>query len=249
FIGNSNADSGIGRGYVDAFDAKTGRRLWRFFTIPGDPSAGFENKAMEMASKTWGEDYWKNSGGGSAWDGMTYDSKLNLLFVGTDGPSPFDPTQRGAGRGDELFTNSIVALNADTGQYVWHYQTTPNDGWNYAATMPIMIADLVIGNQMRHVVMQAPKNGFFYVLDAKTGKLINQPRSIIPVNWASHIDMKTGRPVQLPDAQYWLAQHSRAVVSPSPMGAHNWMPMSYNPATGLVYIPVMDMPTLLSTGY
>jgi PQQ-dependent dehydrogenase (methanol/ethanol family) len=249
FIGNSNADSGIGRGHVDAFDAKTGKHLWRFFTIPGDPAAGFESKAMAMASKTWGKDYWKIAGGGSAWDGITYDSKLNLLFVGTDGPAPFDPTQRGVGRGDELFTNSIVALNADTGQYVWHYQTTPDDGWNYAAAMPIMIADLTIRNRMRRVVMQAPKNGFFYVLDAKTGKLINQPKNIVPVNWASHIDMKTGRPVQLADAKYWLADQHRAVVSPSPMGAHSWMPMSYNPATGLVYIPVMDMPTLMSTGY
>jgi PQQ-dependent dehydrogenase (methanol/ethanol family) len=249
FIGNSNADSGIGRGYVDAFDAASGRHLWRFYIIPGDPAAGFENDAMKMASKTWGKDYWKISGGGSAWDGITYDSTTNLVFVGTDGPSPFDPTQRGAGHGDELFTNSIVALNADTGAYVWHYQTTPVDGWNYAAAMPIMVTDLALKGVKRHVVMQAPKNGFFYVLDAKTGRLINEPKPIIPVTWASRIDMKTGRPVQLDSAKYWLPHHGSALVNPSPMGAHSWMPMSYSPITGLVYIPTMDMTTKISATY
>jgi len=246
FIGNSNMDSGMGRGYVDAFDVKTGSHLWRFYTVPGDPAQGFESKALERASKTWGKDYWKISGGGTAWDGMTYDSQLNLLFVGTDGPAPLAPPFRGEGRGDELFTTCIIALNADTGEYVWHYQTTPGDGWNYDAAMPIMIVDLKVGAKKRHVVMQAPKNGFFYVLDAKTGKLINQPRNIVPVNWASHIDMKTGRPVQLAAAKYWLTRQKRAVVTPSPTGAHGWMPMSYNPATGLVYIPTMEMPTLIS---
>src|ERR1700685_4609933 len=167
FIGNSNGDSGIGRGHVDAFDAATGKHLWRFYTIPGDPALGFENHAMEMASKTWGKDYWKSSGGGSVWDGLTFDPVLNLLYIGTDGASPFDPSKRAENAGDELFTTSIIALNADSGDYVWHYQTTPGDGWNYDATMPIMIADLSIGGHKRRVVMEAPKNGFFYVIDAR----------------------------------------------------------------------------------
>ena len=241
FIGNSNADSGIGRGHVDAFDIATGKHLWRFYTIPGDPEKGFENKAMEMASKTWGKDYWKNTGGGSPWDAMTYDPKTNLLYLGTDGPAPFNPKARGDGRGDELFTNSIVAVNADTGEYVWHYQTTPNDGWNFGATMHIMIADLKLDKQQRHVVMTAPKNGFFYVLDARTGKLISA-KNYVPVNWTSGIDMKTGRPIEVPDAKYWEKGDQSVMVSPSPMGAHNWQPMSYSPKTGLVYIPSMDMP-------
>ena len=248
FIGNSNADSGIGRGHVDAFDASTGRHLWRFYTIPGDPAQGFENKVMEMASKTWGKDYWKKSGGASVWDAITYDPVLKQLYIGTDGASPFDPTKRGEGAGDELFTTSIIALNADTGAYVWHYQTTPGDGWNYGATMHIMIADLPIGNQKRRVVMEAPKNGFFYVLDARTGELVNQPKTLVDVTWASGIDMKTGRPVQVDSAKYWLDRDKSTVISPSSLGAHSWMPMSYSPFTGLVYIPVMDMPTARGEG-
>lgn len=244
FIGNSNADSGVGRGHVDAFDIATGKHLWRFYTIPGDPAQGFENKAMAMASKTWGKEYWKSTGGGSPWDAMTYDPKTNLLYFGTDGPAPFNPKARGAGRGDELFTNSIVAVNADTGAYVWHYQTTPQDGWNYAATMHIMIGELGIQKHKRRVIMTAPKNGFFYVLDAHTGKLISA-KNIVPTNWASSIDLKTGRPVLRPDAKYWEKGEQGAIVMPSPMGAHNWQPMSYSPKTGLVYIPTMEMPTLM----
>jgi quinohemoprotein ethanol dehydrogenase len=199
---------------------------------------------MEMASKTWGEEYWKKTGGGSAWDAITYDPVLNLVYIGVDGPSPMSPLARGKRRGDELFTNSIVALNADTGAYVWHYQTTPNDAWNYAATMHIMVADLVIQGKKRRVVMEAPKNGFYYVLNAKTGKLLSA-KNIVPVNWASHIDIKTGRPVEKDDAKYWLKGDKGAIVYPSPLGAHNWMPMSYSPKTGLVYIPTMQMPALM----
>lgn len=246
FIGNSNADTGIGRGYVDAFDAANGKHLWRFFTIPGDPAKGFENKAMERAAKTWGKDYWKTTGGGSAWDALTYDPKLNLLYFGVDGPSPFNPQMRGAGRGDELFTNSIVAVNADTGDYVWHYQTTPNDGWNYGATMHIMLAELPVAGKTRRVVMTAPKNGFFYVLDAKTGKFLSA-KHYVPVSWTSGIDGKSGRPIFRKEAQYWLDKREDAsiIVTPSPMGAHNWMPMSFSPKTGLVYIPFMEMSALV----
>jgi PQQ-dependent dehydrogenase (methanol/ethanol family) len=244
FIGNANADSGVGRGYVDAYDIETGRHLWRFYTIPGDPAKGFENKAMEMASKTWGPEYWKHSGGGTAWDGITFDPVTNLVYFGTDGVTPSDPKERGSSGGDELFTCAIVAVNADTGAYVWHYSTTPGDGWNYDATMPVVLADLPIGGATRHVVMTAPKNGFFYVFDARTGKLVNEPKPIVPVNWASRIDMASGRPVPLDDAKYWLKGAAGAVVSPSGEGAHSWMPMSYSPLTGLVYIPAMNNPEI-----
>lgn len=243
FIGNACADTGLNRGYVGAYDAVTGKPIWRFYTVPGDPTKGFENEAMEMAAKTWGKEYWKKPWGcGSAWDAITYDPVLNQVYVGTDGPAPWNPQDRAEGHGDELFTNSIIALDADTGRYVWHYQTTPNDAWNFAATMHIMVADLPIGGQQQRVVMEAPKNGFFYVLDAKTGKLISA-NNIVPVNWATRIDPQTGRPVERPEARYYTATGKRAVVKPNPVGAHNWHAMSYDPATGLVYLPASDLPT------
>ena len=245
FIGTSNADFGVGRGYVDAYDVETGKRLWRFYTMPGDPAKGFENKAMEMASKTYGKEYWNKVGGGSVWDGITYDPRTNLVLVGTDGPTPVDPTLRGKGAGDELFTNAVVALNVDTGEYVWHYSTTPGDGWNFSATQPVVLADLDIKGTKTPVVMLAPKNGFFYVFDAKTGKLVNEPKPIVPINWASGIDMKTGRPIRKPDADYWKNGAKGAVIEPGVLGAHSWMPMSYSPITGLVYIPVSDYPAWL----
>lgn len=245
FIGNADGDDGIGRGYVDAFDARTGAHLWRFYTMPGNPARGFKNASMAKAARTWGRGYWKLAGGVSVWDSMTYDPKLDQVYFGTDGATPCPPPFRGKGAGDELYTTSIIALNAKTGHLVWYYQTTPHDGWNYDATMPIAIADLVIRHRKRRVVMEAPKNGFFYVLDARTGKLVNQPKPIVPINWASRIDMRTGQPVERKDAQYWLAPGHEAIVSPSPAGAHNWMPMAYSPMTGLAYIPVMNMPVMI----
>ena len=244
FIGNANMDVSPSRGHVDAFDPRTGRHLWRFYTIPGDPAKGFENSAMAMAAKTWGKDWWKDIAGGSVWDAITYDLKLNLLYFGTEGAQPQNPLERGAGRGDELFTNSIVAVNADTGAYVWHYQTTPNDSWDYNATMHIMVAELSIAGKKRRVVMTAPKNGFFYVLDASTGKLLSA-NNIVPVNWASRIDMKTGRPVELPDARYYERPGERVFLSPGVYGAHNWQAMSYSPKTGLAYVPASVLPTII----
>ena len=245
FIGTANSDFGIGRGYVDAYDIANGKRLWRFYTMPGDPAKGFEDKAMEMASKTWGEEYWNKVGGNSTWDGITYDPRTKLVLIGVDGPSPVDPTLRGKGAGDELFSNALVAVRADTGEYVWHYSTTPGDGWNFSATQPVVLADLTINGVKTPVVMLAPKNGFFYVFDARTGKLVNEPKPIVPVNWASGIDMKTGRPIRRPDADYWNKGKAGAIIMPSVLGAHNWMPMSFSPKTGLVYIPVMDAPSWL----
>lgn len=248
FIGTANADDGVGRGHVDAFDAATGKHLWRFYTIPGDPAKGFENKAMEMASKTWGKEYWKKAGGGNAWEAMTYDPRTGYLIFGTDGSSPVSPLDRGDGAGDELFTTAVVAVDANTGEYVWHYTTTPGDGWNYDATMPFVLADLPIDGKPTQVVMTAPKNGFFYVFDARNGKLVNQPKPIVHINWASHIDMATGRPVQLPDAQWWRKGTEGAVAFPYGMGAHCWMPMAFSPKTGLVYIPASDAGTKYWTG-
>ena len=245
FIGNNCIDSGVGRGFVDAFDAETGQRKWRFYTVPGAPPAmGYQNKIMEMAAKTWGSgEWWKKAVGcGSAWDAITYDPKTNLVYFGVDGPTPWNPKERAADAGDELFTNSIVAVNADTGQYVWHYKTTPHDAWNFDATMHIMVADLPIKGGSRHVVMTAPKNGFFYVLDAATGKFISG-KNYTPVNWASHIDQSTGRPVPIKDANWWEHPDKATITSPGPLGAHNWQAMAFNPATGLVYIPVLIAPT------
>jgi PQQ-dependent dehydrogenase (methanol/ethanol family) len=248
FIGNNCIDSGIGRGYVDAFDVQTGLHKWRFYTVPGaPPENGYENKTMEMAAKTWGSGEWwkKATGCGSAWDAITYDAKTNLVYFGVDGPAPWNPRERAADAGDELFTNSIVAVNADTGEYVWHYKTTPHDGWNFDATMHIMVADLPIKGATRHVVMTAPKNGFFYVLDATTGKFLSG-NNYTPVNWASHIDQRTGRPVTIPDANWWEHPESKTIASPGPVGAHNWHTMAFNPATRLVYIPAMIVPTAIT---
>lgn len=248
FIGNTCIDAGVGRGFVDALDVNTGRRVWRFYTVPAPPKAkGYENKVMEVAAKTWGSgEWWKKSQGcGSAWEAITYDPKMNLVYFGVDGPAPWNPAARSSDAGDELFTNSIVAVNADTGSYVWHYKTTPHDGWNLDATMHIMVADLPVGGRgVRHVVMTAPKNGFFYVLDAKTGAFLSAD-SFAPQNWASHIDQKTGRPVPSRDAMYWKNPGGSAVVLPGPNGAHNWQPMAFSPNTGLIYIPTITMPTVL----
>ncbi len=248
FIGNNCINSGIGRGFVDAFDADTGKHRWRFFTVPGaPPKGGYTDPVMAMAANTWGSGEWwkKATGCGSAWDAITYDAKTNLLYFGVGAPTPWSPKDRAADAGDELFTSSIVAVNADTGKYAWHYKTTPHDAWDFDATMHIMVADLPLAGGARRVVMTAPKNGFFYVLDAKTGKFLSGS-NFTPVNWASHIDPKTGRPVPIKDANWWERPKTPTVTSPGPLGAHSWHAMAYNPATRLVYFPVMVTPTLVT---
>jgi PQQ-dependent dehydrogenase (methanol/ethanol family) len=245
FIGNNSIDSGEERGYVDAYDAKTGKRLWRFYTMPGDPSKPFESKAMEMASTTWGSDYWKKTHGAvSAYDAMTYDEKLGLLYIGTGSGSPWSPAERSKDAGDELFADCIVAVNANTGEYVWHYQTVQHDGWDFDTTWQLSVAELPIKGATRRVVMTAPKNGFFYVVDAKSGKFLSA-NNYTPVNWASKIDPVTGRPVTLPDARYWERPTEDTIVSPGPLGAHNWQSNAFSPATRLVYLPVIVAPTLM----
>ena len=235
-IGNSGAEYGV-RGYVDAYDAETGERAWRFYTVPGNPADGFENETMRMAAETWTGEWWTGGGGGTVWDSIVYDPELDLLYIGVGNGSPWDRNLRSPGGGDNLFLSSIVALRPDTGEYVWHYQTTPGDTWDYTATQPIMLAELPIGGRVREVLMQAPKNGFFYVLDRRTGELISA-EEFVTVTWASHVDLASGRPVELAGARY---TDQAVAVSPGPLGGHNWHPMAFSPDTGLVYIPAMEM--------
>jgi PQQ-dependent dehydrogenase (methanol/ethanol family) len=246
FTGNSCADSGMTRGYVDALDARTGQRRWRFYTVPGDPALPAENAVYAMAAKTWGADWYsKTKGCGSAWDAMTYDEKLGLLYIGVGGPGPFNPAMRGTNAGDELFTNSIVAVNAKTGEYVWHFKQVPQDGWNYDSSVGIMIADLPVGGTSTRVVISAPKNGFLYVLDAKTGRFISG-NNYAPVNWARGLD-KQGRPIPNAAARYWENPTGEAIVTPSQAGAHGWEAFAFSPDDNLLYIPAMIMPTRTRT--
>ena len=234
-IGNGGAEYGV-RGYVSAYDIATGELDWRFFTVPGDPSLPFEHPEMEVAAKTWNGEWWHVGGGGTAWDAIVYDAELNLLYVGTGNGSPWSRTLRSPGGGDNLYLSSILALNPDDGRLVWHYQTTPGDNWDYTATQHIMLADLEIDGRLRKVAMQAPKNGFFYILDRATGELLSAEK-FGTATWASHVDMATGRPVELLSAQY---DDEPKIIQPGPSGVHNWEPMSYHPGTGLVYIPAHD---------
>lgn len=234
-IGNGGAEFGV-RGYVTAYDAETGAVAWRFYTVPGDPAKGFENEAMAMAANTWNGEWWKLGGGGTVWDAMAYDPDTDLLYIGVGNGSPWNQSYRSPGGGDNLFLSSIVALDPDTGDYRWHFQTTPGETWDFTATQPIIVATLNIDGAPRKVVMQAPKNGFFYVLDAATGEFISA-KNFAPVNWASGVDPETGRPIENPDARFDKTGKP-FVVMPGPGGAHSWHPMSYNPQTGLVYIPV-----------
>ena len=231
-IGNGGAELGV-RGYVSAYDAESGELAWRFWTVPGNPEDGFESPAMKAAAETWHGDWWTQGGGGTVWDSMAYDPELDLLYIGTGNGSPWNIKYRSDGKGDNLYLSSIVALRPDTGDYVWHYQTTPGDSWDYTATQHIVLADLEIDGEPRKLLMQAPKNGFFYVLDRETGELVSA-EAFVPVNWASGIDAETGRPQLTPTADY---SEQPQVIAPSPFGAHNWQPMSYSPDTGLVYLP------------
>jgi quinohemoprotein ethanol dehydrogenase len=235
-IGNGGAEFGV-RGYVTAYDTQTGEQVWRFYTVPGDPARGFESDAMAEAAKTWTGEWWKFGGGGTAWDAIVYDPDLNLLYIGAGNGSPWNQAIRSPDGGDNLYLSSIVAVNADSGEYVWHYQETPGETWDYTATQPLILADLRIGGAMRKVIMHAPKNGFFYVLDRESGEFISGDKFAM-VTWATGIDPETRRPIENPEARY--AGPAPALVMPGPGGAHSWQPMSFNPGTGLVYIPVQD---------
>jgi PQQ-dependent dehydrogenase (methanol/ethanol family) len=237
FIGTAGAEFPPFRGYVSAFDVSTGKEVWRFYTTPGDPSKGFENKAMEAAAKTWAGEWWKMGGGGSLWDGMAYDPTENLLYVGTGNGTVWSADLRNGGRQttlpDNLYIASILAINADTGQLKWHFQCTPGDEWDYDAIQHLMLADIRIGGRNRKVIMQANKNGYFYVIDRTNGEFLSASE-MSQVSWATAIDPKTGRPTIHPDALY----SSKKGVAVYPLQMHNTSQMSFNPNTGLVYVPI-----------
>ncbi|MFT5132682.1 MAG: quinohemoprotein ethanol dehydrogenase [Gammaproteobacteria bacterium] len=237
-IGNGGADYGAVRGYVTTYDAETGEQLWRFYTVPGNPADGFENEAMAMAAKTWTGEWWKFGGGGTAWNAITYDGEFNRVYIGTGNGGPWNRKIRSPGGGDNLFLSSIVALDADTGEYVWHYQTVPGETWDYNSAMDITLADLVIDGKPHKVLMHAPKNGFFYVIDREIGQLLSADK-FEKVTWAEKIDLETGRPVESADARF---PDGEVLMWPGGIGGHNWHPMSYNRLTGLVYIPTMNLP-------
>jgi alcohol dehydrogenase (cytochrome c)/quinohemoprotein ethanol dehydrogenase len=240
-IGNGGAEFGV-RGYVGAHDVASGRLAWRFYTVPGRPGetdGAASDSAMQLARKSWAGEWWKWGGGGTVWDAIVWDPELDLLYIGTGNGSPWNHGRRSAGRGDNLFLSSIVALRPDTGEYVWHFQQTPADSWDYTATQNIILADLKIAGRTRKVLMQAPKNGFFYILDRATGAFISAS-AYVDQNWASAIDPVTGRPTVRPEALYYRTGKPY-LQRPSSGGGHNWPPMAYSPRTGLVYIPAQDV--------
>ena len=235
-IGNGGAEFGV-RGYVSAYDAHTGKLVWRFYTVPGDPSKPFEAPILAKAAKTWSGQWWRFGGGGTVWDSIAYDPALDLVYLGVGNGTPWNRRARSPQGGDNLFTCSVVALKADTGEYVWHYQETPGDAWDFDSAESIVLADLTINQSPRKVLLHAPKNGFFYVLDRATGELISA-KPYTALSWASGIDLKTGRPIENPAARY---EEGKGVpVAPGPLGGHSWHSLSFSPLTGFVYIPVQD---------
>ena len=246
FIGNSCVDSGANRGHVNAFDAKSGKHLWRFYTVPGDPNQPAESELYRRAMATWGEGWYERTKGcGSVWDAMVYDKETDQLIVGTGGPAPLDPTRRGSGAGDELFTNAVVALDANTGEYRWHFSQVPGDGWNYEAAVGLMIATLPVLGEDRRVVISVPKNGFVYLFDAASGEFLSG-KNYVPKSWARGLN-EFGRPVINPAARYW--ETPVGVTSPLPhaWGVHGWEALAFDPQRGLLYIPVMNVPTRYSS--
>ena len=241
-IGNGGAELGV-RGYITAYDADTGEQAWRWFTVPGDPSKPFENKAMERAAKTWDPSgkYWETGGGGTVWNSMVFDPELNLMYIGTGNGSPWAYSKRSPAGGDNLYVASIVAINPDTGEYVWHYQETPGDSWDYTSTQDMILTDLKIDGKLRKVILHAPKNGFFFVIDRTNGKFISA-ENYVDVNWADGYD-ENGRPRVVPEVR---STDKAFDIIPGPFGGHNWHSMSFNPNTGLAYFPAQNVPVNLS---
>jgi len=235
-IGNGGSEYGV-RGYVTAYDAATGKQAWRFYTVPGNPADGFENAQMATAARTWKGEWWKLGGGGTVWDSMAYDPQLNLLYIGVGNGAPHNQNIRSPGGGDNLFLASIIALNPDTGEYVWHYQQVPGESWDYTASQQMSLMDIQWQGEQRKVMAQATKAGFFYIIDRVTGELLSAEKFVY-VTWASHYDLQTGRPVENPGKRY-LGEP--ATVFPTGMGGHNWRSMAHSPITGLYYIPALDM--------
>src|SRR5215510_12343086 len=241
-IGNGGAEYGV-RGYVTAYDAETGNQAWRWFVVPGDPGKPYEDESMAAAAKTWDPagKYWINGGGGTVWDSITFDPDLNLVYLGTGNGAPWNRNLRSPAGGDNLYLASIVALDADTGKYRWHYQETPGDNWDYTSTQPMILADITIDGAPRKVILHAPKNGFFFVIDRTNGKFISA-KNFVDVNWATGYDAN-GRPIEVAEAR---SPDKPFDSIPGPYGAHNWHPMSFNPNTGLVYLPAQNVPVNLT---
>ncbi|WP_020648073.1 PQQ-dependent dehydrogenase, methanol/ethanol family [Solimonas variicoloris] len=241
-IGNGGAEFGV-RGYITAYDADTGKQAWRWFVVPGDPSKPYEDASMEKAAKTWDPagKYWEAGGGGTVWNSMVYDPELNLMYIGTGNGSPWSHRQRSPAGGDNLYLASIVALNPDNGQYVWHYQETPGDNWDYTSTQDLILADLKLDGKTRKVILHAPKNGFFFVVDRSNGQFISA-KNFVDVNWATGYD-KNGRPIEIANAR---SADKPFDIIPGPFGGHNWHSMSFSPLTGLAYFPVQNVPLNLA---
>ena len=244
-IGNGGAEFGV-RGYFAAYDAETGKELWRFYTVPEGDEDESAPAYLQKAAATWSGDTLSGEdsigGGGTVWDAMAYDPELDLLYVGVGNGSPWNRAYRspgadGRGEGDNLYLSSIVAVRPETGEYVWHYQTTPGETWDFTATQHIMLADLEMNGRERKVLMQAPKNGFFYVLDRETGEFISGD-PYVTVNWATGIG-KDGRPIENPETRIDRTGKP-AMVTPGALGGHNWHPMAFHPGEGLVYIPAFE---------
>ncbi len=235
-VGSSGAEQAI-RGYFSAYDAETGKRLWRFYTVPGDPSKPFEQPELAMAAKTWHGEWWKMGGGGTVWDSMTYDPALDLLYIGVGNGGPWYQQLRSPGGGDNLFLACILAVKPDTGKLVWYFQETPGDTWDFTSTQPMILADLTIDGKPRKVILHAPKNGFFYVLDRVTGEFIHGNKFVKRMTWASGLDAK-GRPIENAGARY---KKGPTIVSPGPQGAANWQAMSFSPITKLAYLPGQEI--------
>jgi quinohemoprotein ethanol dehydrogenase len=240
-IGNGGAEYGV-RGYLSAYDQNSGKLVWRFYTVPnpdGQPDGQPSDKPLkELAEPTWFGKVWREvGGGGTVWDSMVYDPGADILYFGVGNGTPHDHKLRSEGKGDNLFLSSIVAVRGSTGEYVWHYQTTPGESWDYTATQPLILMDREIDGKPRKLIVQAPKNGFFYVLDRLTGQLISA-KPFVPMNWATEVDLKTGRPIEVPGARYEKKEYAQL---PGSSGAHTWHPMAFSPQTGLVYIPAQTV--------
>ena len=242
-IGQAGADIGS-RGYVTAYDQSTGKQVWRFFVAPGAPEENKGDPAMEAAAKSWHGEWWKTGTGGGPWNAITFDARMNRIYIGTANASPYDSDVRSPGGGDNLYTASIVALDADTGKYIWHYQVNPNESWDYDCTQQITLATLDIGGKRRNVLMQAPKNGFFYVIDRDSGQLISAEK-IGKVNWADRIDLATGRPVERPNMHH---ETGDLTIYPGSSGGHNWQAMAFDPTSGTVFVPTLQLGTHFTRG-
>jgi quinohemoprotein ethanol dehydrogenase len=245
-IGHGGADISPLRGYVSAYDLQSGKLVWRFYTVPGDPSKPAETKAEQVMRPTWKGDWYGKGGGGTAWNAFSYDPQLDLVYLGVGNGFPYNQQLRSPGGGDNLFLASIVAVKADTGEYVWHYQTCPAEQWDCTATADMTLATLEIEGKPRKVLLQAPKNGFLYVLDRATGEFISAQK-FAKVTWAEGIDQKTGRPIENPGIRY-QGKEGLFELWPGPTGAHSWVPQAYSPRTGLLYVPVMNQGALIGAG-